>query len=606
MRQFFRILAVGKPYRRYVLFNAFFNLLTTAFHLGSMLLLIPFLQLLLQQTELVHERPPLQLDRAALQGNLQYALTRLIETQGALRALALICSLVVVCFLLKNCCRYLAVGAICIFRNRIVHDLRGRIYQKMLGLPLGYHAGERKGHLLSVITNDMQVLEFSVMYSIEMMFREPLAIGLFLSTMIALSPKLTIISLVLLPLSGLLIARISRTLKKRGTRVQQSSADLLARVEETLGGIRVVKAFSGEQDMQRRFDRENERLMKASISLLRRQDMASPLSETMGSVVMAVMAYIGGSLALGTPPEMAGSTFIAYIAIFAQLLTPIKGLSQGWSGIVRGSASAQRVFDLLAVENTVKEAPNPLPLSSFTSQIEFHQVSFAYDDRQVLHQVQLVVPKGHRVALVGPSGGGKSTMAGLLPRFFDVTSGAVRIDGHDVRHVRVDDLRGLIGMVAQESVLFNDTIANNIAFGKPGTTLAEVQRAAEIANAHGFIEQLPEGYQTSIGDGGNRLSGGQKQRIAIARAVLRNPEILVLDEATSALDSESERLVQDALYKLMKDRTALVIAHRLSTIQHCDEICVLQEGRIVERGTHAQLMGLGGVYRKLVDIQALG
>jgi subfamily B ATP-binding cassette protein MsbA len=608
MRQFLQVLRFGKPYKRFALLNALFNLLATVFHLCSMLLLVPFLQLLVNRhadmAAPAPVPPPLALDKDALKAFYEWNLQHFIAEQGELGALARVCVAIVILFLLKNACRYVAVSAICIFRNRIIHDLRGRLYDKMLELPLRYHSGERKGDLLSVMTNDMQVLEYSVMYSIEMIVREPIAVVLFIATMIGFSAKLTLISLVLLPVSGLLIARISKSLRKRGTRVQEKSADLLARVEETLGGIRVVKAFNGEADMRRRFERENELLTRASIGLLRRQDIASPLSETMGAAVMAVMAYIGGSLVLGVPPELDGSAFIAYIAIFSQLLTPIKGFSQGWSGIVRGSASAQRVFDLLAVENTVKERPDARPLPAFTQRIEFRNVSFGYNDALVLKDIDLVVPKGRSVALVGSSGGGKSTLAGLLPRFHDVTDGAVLIDGLDVRDLRIGDLRARMGIVTQDSILFNDTIAANIAFGRPGTSSADIERAAAIANAHGFISQLPEGYQTNIGDGGNRLSGGQKQRIAIARAVLKDPEILILDEATSALDTESERLVQDALFNLMRHRTSLVIAHRLSTIQHCDEICVLQEGRIVERGTHAELFNAGGVYRRLCDMQA--
>jgi len=604
VRTFLRVLRFGRPYRRYAVLNGVFNLLATVFHLCSMLLLIPFLQLLMHQTEAVHVRPEFAWNKQALQQSFGYLLTRLIDTQGQLAALAIICGGVVLLFLLKNVFRYLAVSAICVFRNRIIHDLRARIYDKLLELPLRYHSGERKGNLLSVMTNDLQVLEYSVMYSIEMVFREPIAVVLFIGTMIGLSAKLTLISLLLLPISGLLIARISKSLRKRGTRVQEKSADLLARVEETLGGIRVVKAFNGEEDMRRRFERENELLTRASIGLLRRQDIASPLSETMGAAVMAVLAFIGGSMALATPPELTGTTFIAYIAIFSQLLTPIKGFSQGWSGIVRGSASAERVFDLLAVENTVKERPDAAAVDGFRDRVAFKGVQFAYDERPVLLTIDLSIPRGKSVALVGASGSGKSTLAGLLPRFYDVTGGAVLVDGRDVRDLRLKDLRALMGIVTQDSILFNDTVAGNIAFGSTGATAAEIERAARVANAHAFISELPEGYQTNIGDGGNRLSGGQKQRVAIARAVLKNPAILILDEATSALDTESERLVQDALFNLMKDRTSLVIAHRLSTIQHCDEIVVMQNGGIVERGTHAQLHGLGGVYRKLCDLQA--
>jgi len=480
-----------------------------------------------------------------------------------------------------------------------------------LELPLRYHTGERKGDLLALITNDMHVVEYSVMFYIEMVFREPIAVLLFLGTMLTLSPQLTVISLLLLPVSGLLIARISKSLKRKSARVQEKSADLLARVEETLTGIRVIKAFNGETDMQRRFARDNDLLMRSSIAMLNRQDIASPLSETMGAAVMAAIAYIGGSFVLGADPSLTGDSFLGFIIIFSQLLAPIKGFSQGWSAITRGGASGQRIFDLLAVENTVKEKPDARPFPAFNDRIEFRDVTFAYDvppvgveRRNVLEDVRITIPKGRSVALVGTSGGGKSTLANLLPRFYDVSGGALLIDGQDVRDLRIRDLRAHMGIVTQDSILFNDTVANNIAFGTPGVAQAEIERAARIANAHDFITRLDNGYQTNIGDGGNRLSGGQKQRLSIARAVLKNPPILILDEATSALDTESERLVQEALFKMMEGRTSLVIAHRLSTIQHCDEICVVHQGRIIERGTHTELYAAGGQYRKLCDMQA--
>ncbi len=604
MKNFLRILRYGRPYARYAVLNGVFNLLATVFHLASMLLFIPFLRLLLGQTQAVHERPVLALNKAALEQGFNWSLTRLIELHGQVGALGIICLTVVALFLLKNIFRYLAVRAICTFRNRIIRDVRSRLYDKMLELPLRYHNDERKGHLLSLITNDMQVLEYSVMYSIEMVVREPIAVILFLGTMVTLSPALTLWSLLLLPISGLLIGRISRSLKKRSTRVQEKSADLLSRVEETLTGMRVVKAFNGEENMRRRFERENELLTRASISMLNRQDVASPLSETLGTMVMAAIAFIGGTLVLGPDASLSGDSFLGFIIIFSQLLTPIKGFSQGYSGIVRGSSSAQRVFDLLAVPNTVTEKPNARPIVAFNDRVEFKDVAFAYGEKPVLQGINLIVPKGKSVALVGTSGGGKTTLAGLLPRFFDVTAGSVSIDGTDIRELRIKDLRALMGIVTQDSLLFNDTVAANIAFGRTGIGEDDIQRAAEIANAHEFISRLPNGYQTSIGDAGNRLSGGQKQRIAIARAVLGNPSILILDEATSALDTESEKLVQDALFKLMKDRTSLVIAHRLSTIQHCDEIIVLDQGKIIERGTHAHLFAAHGQYRKLCDLQA--
>lgn len=604
MRNFFRILGYGRPYVRFAVLNGVLNLLSTIFHLASMLLFIPFLRLLLGQVKAVHEQPALEWNKDTLEQTFNWWLTRLIEHNGQMGALAIICVTVVLLFLLKNLFRYLAVLAISNFRLRIVRDLRGEVYGKMLELPLRYHSEERKGNQLSLITNDMQVLEFSVMLSIEMVMREPIAVIMFLATMLTLSPQLTLYSLLLLPVSGLLIARITRSLKRRSSRVQERSASLLALVEETLTGMRVVKAFNGEAAMARRFQRENELLMRANIAMVNRQDIASPLSETLGTAVMAAIAFLGGSLVLGPEASLTGDSFLGFIIIFSQLLTPIKGFSQGYSAIVRGSSSASRVFELLAVPNTVVEKPDARPLTGFQAQVEFRDVSFAYDDKPVLHGINLTVPKGKSVALVGGSGGGKTTLAGLLPRFFDVTGGAVLIDGTDIRDVRIHDLRALMGIVTQDSLLFNDTVAANIAFGRTGISDADVRRAAETANAHGFIEQLPNSYHTSIGDAGNRLSGGQKQRISIARAVLGDPEILILDEATSALDTESERLVQDALFKLMQDRTSLVIAHRLSTIQHCDEIVVLDQGRIIERGTHAQLYAAEGQYRKLCDLQA--
>ena len=612
MRNFLRLLRFGRPYRHYAALNAVFNLLGTLFHLASLLLFIPFLRLLLGQVEAVHVRPVDPWTREGLEGTFNWGLTQLIETRGQMGALLVISITVVVLFLCKNVFRYLALVAICKFRNRIIKDIRARIYDKLLELPLRYHTNERKGDLLSLITNDMQVVEYSVMYYIEMIFREPIAVILFLATMLTLSPQLTLISLLLLPISGLFIARVSKSLKRKSARVQEKSADLLARVEETLSGIRVIKAFNGEADMRRRFERENELLTRGSIAMLNRQDIASPLSETMGAAVMAAIAYIGGSFVLGETPSLTGDSFLGFIIIFSQLLAPIKGFSQGWSGITRGGASGQRIFDLLAVENTVREKADAQPITAFEDRIEYRDVTFAYESapkegqqrRAVLEDIDLVIPKGKSVALVGTSGGGKTTMANLLPRFFDVTGGALLIDGRDIRDLRITDLRALMGIVTQDSILFNDTVANNIAFGSPGTSQADVERAARIANAHDFILKLENGYQTNIGDGGNRLSGGQKQRLSIARAVLKNPPILILDEATSALDTESERLVQDALIKMMEGRTSIVIAHRLSTIQHCDEICVMQSGRIIERGTHEQLFAAGGQYRKLCDMQA--
>ena len=607
MRNFFRILRYARPYRRYAVLNVVFNLVSTVFHLGSLLVFIPFLNLLFGQTPPPSARPAVEFSLEGIKRLpelFNWRMAAYIQEHGQMGGLIFICVVVAFCFLLKNLTRYFALWAIGILRNRAVRDLRNEVYDKILDLPMRFHTGERKGNTIARITNDVQEVEFSIMNYIEMVFREPITILLSLSLMIGISWKLTLIALLLLPVSGLLIGRVGKSLRKEGLRAQQKAADLLSTVEETLTGMRVVKAFNGEDQMRRRFRRENEMLNKLNVFTLRRRDMASPLSEFLGALVMVTLVYFGGQLVIGEGATLSGGEFIGYIILFSQLLAPAKGFTTGYYWIKKGGASAERIFELLAVENSVKEKPNAKAITAFNERIEFKSVQFAYDEKAVLRTIDLSIPKGRSVALVGTSGGGKSTLAGLLPRFYDATGGQVLIDGLDVRDLRIQDLRALMGIVTQDSILFNDTVAANIAFGQPGMSMADTERAARVANAHEFIAKLENGYQTMIGDMGNRLSGGQKQRLAIARAVLKNPPILILDEATSALDTESERLVQDALFKMMEGRTSLVIAHRLSTIQHCDEICVIVEGAIVERGTHAELFALGGHYRKLCDMQA--
>ncbi|MBL8010310.1 MAG: ABC transporter ATP-binding protein [Flavobacteriales bacterium] len=607
MRNFFRVLRYARPYRGYAVLNVVFNLGSTLFHLASLLVFIPFLNLLFGQAPPPMARPEVGLSVEGLKRLpelFNWRMAAYIQEHGQMGGLVFICVVVALCFLLKNLFRYFALWAIGILRNQAVRDLRNEVYDKILDLPMRFHTGERKGHTIARITQDVQEVEFSIMNYIEMVFREPITIVLSLALMIGISWKLTLIALLLLPLSGLLIGRIGKSLRKEGLRAQQKAADLLSTVEETLTGMRVVKAFNGEEQMRRRFRRENEMLNKLNVFTLRRRDMASPLSEFLGALVMVTLVYLGGSLVIGQDASLSGGAFIGYIILFSQLLAPAKSFTTGYYWIRKGGASAERIFELLAVENSVKERPDARPIAAFTDRVVFEGVRFAYDERPVLRTVDLVLPKGRSVALVGTSGGGKSTLAGLLPRFYDVTGGRVLIDGHDVRDLKLKDLRALMGIVTQDSILFNDTVANNIAFGQPGVATADIERAARIANAHDFILRLDDGYQTGIGDMGNRLSGGQKQRLAIARAVLKNPPILILDEATSALDTESERLVQDALFRMMEGRTSLVIAHRLSTIQHCDEICVVVDGAIVERGTHADLHAAGGHYRRLCDMQA--
>lgn len=607
MRNFFRILRYARPYRRYAVLNVVFNLVSTVFHLGSLLVFIPFLNLLFGQTPPPSARPEVEFSLEGIKRLpelFNWRMATYIQEHGQMGGLVFICVVVAGCFLLKNLTRYFALWAIGILRNRAVRDLRNEVYDKILDLPMRFHTGERKGNTIARITNDVQEVEFSIMNYIEMVFREPITIILSLSLMIGISWQLTLIALLLLPVSGLLIGRVGKSLRKEGLRAQQKAADLLSTVEETLTGMRVVKAFNGEEQMRRRFRRENEMLNKLNVFTLRRRDMASPLSEFLGALVMVALVYFGGQLVIGENATLSGGEFIGYIILFSQLLAPAKGFTTGYYWIKKGGASAERIFELLAIENSVKEKPDAKPIAAFNDRVEFKGVRFAYDEKAVLRTIDLSIPKGRSVALVGTSGGGKSTLAGLLPRFYDATEGSVRIDGTDVRDLRITDLRALMGIVTQDSILFNDTVAANIAFGQPGVSMADIERAARVANAHEFIVKLENGYQTMIGDMGNRLSGGQKQRLAIARAVLKNPPILILDEATSALDTESERLVQDALFKMMEGRTSLVIAHRLSTIQHCDEICVIVEGAIVERGTHAQLFAANGQYRRLCDMQA--
>lgn len=607
MRNFFRILRYARPYRRYAVLNVVFNLVSTLFHLASLLVFIPFLNLLFGKTPPPSGRPVVDLSIEGIKRVpelFNWRMAMYIQEHGQMGGLVFICVVVALCFLLKNLTRYFALWAIGILRNRAVRDLRNEVYDKILDLPMRFHTGERKGNTIARITNDVQEVEFSIMNYIEMVFREPITILLSLGLMIGISWKLTLIALLLLPLSGLLIGRVGKSLRKEGLRAQQKAADLLSTVEETLTGMRVVKAFNGEEQMRRRFRRENEMLNKLNVFTLRRRDMASPLSEFLGALVMVALVYLGGQLVIGEGATLSGGEFIGYIILFSQLLAPAKGFTTGYYWIKKGGASAERIFELLAVENSVKEKPDARPINAFKERIEFRGVQFAYDEKPVLRTIDLVIPKGRSVALVGTSGGGKSTLAGLLPRFYDVSGGQVLIDGQDVRDLRITDLRALMGIVTQDSILFNDTVAANIAFGQPGVSMAAIEQAARVANAHEFITKLESGYQTLIGDMGNRLSGGQKQRLAIARAVLKNPPILILDEATSALDTESERLVQEALYRMMEGRTSLVIAHRLSTIQHCDEICVVIEGAIAERGTHAELFAKGGHYRRLCDMQA--
>jgi subfamily B ATP-binding cassette protein MsbA len=549
---------------------------------------------------------PWSVSAKSLLNNFNYYLGNYIIEHGQLNALMLISMLVVIMFFLKNLTRYLAMYFLVPIRNGVVRDIRRDVYHKILSLPIGYFTDERKGDMMARMTSDVQEVEWGIMNSLEAAFREPLNIIVFLITMFTMSSELTTFVLVLLPIAGLIIGRIGKSLKKKSVQAQEKMGELLSNIEETLGGLRIIHAFTAEKSASKKFGGLNNQHYGLMNKIGRRRDLASPVSEFLGTVVMTVVMYFGGLLVLGSETKLEPSEFIAFIAIFSQVITPAKSLTTAWYNIQKGLASSERIYKILDAEVLVKDPEHPAEAKPFSDKIHFDGISFSYlkeEGKSVLKNISLEIPKGKTVALVGQSGSGKTTLADMLPRYYDVDSGKITIDGVNIKDMRVSDLRGLMGIVTQESILFNDTVFNNIAFGMENASEEEVIAAAKIANANDFISAMSDGYQTSIGDRGSKLSGGQRQRLSIARAVLKNPPILILDEATSALDTESERLVQEALINLMKQRTTLVIAHRLSTIVHADEIIVMQSGEIVERGTHQELLNKNGYYKRLFDLQ---
>ena len=593
-----------RRYPKLVSLYFFLNLLSSIFSLMSLTLLAPFLSLIFGVDTGTGKMFGSKFSLGKITNNFNDYLTQLIQTdEGKIQALGILCTIVMIAILLKNVFLYSALYVLTPIRNRIINDMRNEMFQKILQLPIGYFSDQRKGDIMSRLTNDLQDVEFSTISFLETFFREPITIGLYLFAMIKLSPELSLFLLIFLPLAGLIIGRIGRSLKKVSTRVQEKLGDILSTIEETLGGIRVVKGFNAEQQQIVRFKTENEKLLEIKNSANRRRDLASPVSETLGILAVCCVLYYGGRLVLGHSFTLSGPDFLTYIAIFTQIINPLKSFSSASYNIQRGAASIERIQSLISEKETVVEAVNPVPLTGFNHSLEFRNVSFSYGDKQVLHNINLKLEKGKTIALVGSSGSGKSTLADMIPRFHDVTSGELLIDGVNIKDYKISDVRKLMGIVTQEPILFNDTIANNIALGSLGTPRASIEQAAKIANAHNYIIQKEEGYDTNIGDRGTKLSGGERQRLTIARAVLKNPPILILDEATSSLDTESERLVQDALDNLMHDRTSIVIAHRLSTVRHADEIIVLNKGTIAERGRHEELIAKDGIYRKLVELQ---
>ena len=616
MKNYFKILRFVKPYWGYALLNASCNILSVLFSFFSLTLIAPFLDLLFLKDDnfylekMAAGKPVLNLSTRSVVDSFYYYLTEMITdpNRGKQYALMFICIAVAVMFFLKNLFRYLGQFFISPIRNGVVKDLRAEVHKKMMRLPLSWFSNERKGDIITRVTSDVHEVEWSVMSSLEVVFRDPFNIFLFLGMMIFISAKLTVFVFILLPLVGFLIGRIGKSLKRTSAKSKEKLGLLISIIEETLSGLRIIKAFNAEKFMSEKFAKVNERYNTIAIRALRKTDLSSPLSEFLGTVTMMIVMYFGGILVLGKDASLSASAFITYIALFSQIIPPAKSFTQAFYNIQKGLASADRIFAVLEAEESIKDQQSADTIKSFNDKIEYKNISFAYrkgDEGFVLKNVSFTIDKGKTIALVGQSGSGKTTLADLLPRYYDVDAGAVLIDGTDIRKLQLHSLRELMGVVSQEPILFNDTIYNNIVFGMSHATEKMVEEAAKVANAHEFIMQMTEGYQTNIGDRGSKLSGGQRQRISIARAVLKNPPILILDEATSSLDTESEKLVQEALTSLMKNRTVLVIAHRLSTIQHADEIIVLQKGEIVQRGTHTQLAKVEGVYKKLYELQGL-
>ena len=604
MKKFYRVLSYIKPYWGYASLNVFFNLLTIVFSLFSFALLIPFLNLLFGMNELVTEKPILSFSTDSFLQFLNYHISQVIITQGKVQALIYICVVILAAFFFRNLARFFAMYYMANVRIGAVKGMRNDIYNKILILPLSFYSKYKKGDIIARMTTDVQEVEYSIMNYLEMIVRDPVTIIAYLAFMISMSFQLTLFVLIILPITGLIIGQIGKSLRKQSKIGQTKFAGLLAIIEESISGLRIIKAFNGIGYSNNRFQEQNGSYSKLLLWIYRRRDLSSPLSEFMSSAVIVVVLWFGGSMVLADNPTIKAADFITYIVVFSQIIPPAKTFAQGFYSIQKGIASAERIFEIMDAEEVIVEKPDAKPIHTFEKEIEYANISFKYENEYVLKNINLKVEKGKLIALVGESGGGKSTMVDLLPRFYDVNEGAILVDGTDLRDFKINDLRSLMGIVSQESILFNDTIFNNIAFGDNKYTEEEVVKAAKVANAHDFIMNTDDGYQTNIGDRGMKLSGGQRQRLSIARAVLANPPILILDEATSSLDTESEKLVQNALANIMKDRTSVVIAHRLSTIQHADEIIVLKKGEIIERGTHKQLMKTSGIYKRLQDMQS--
>lgn len=613
MLKLFSVLKYINGYWRYATFNIVFNVIQSVLGVFSIALVIPFMKLLFENDPahytniIANGMPKFALSINYFMGYFDFTMAFYIVTYGKGYALTFICISVIVMTVIKNFSRYMAMYFLAPIRNGVVRDLRNKIFTKSLNLPLTYYSNERKGDIISRMTSDVQEIEWSIMQTLELIFREPISIIISLVMLISISGYLTLYVLLFLPIAGIIVAIIGKSLKRNAQKSKLLLGQLFSVMEETLGGLKIIKAFTGENFIKEKFEKTNQEFYNQSVKMYRKTDLTSPISESVVVAILMLIMFLGGNMVLSGEGLLSGEAFIGYFAVASQIIPPIKQITQAYNNIQKGIASEERINAILHAELVITEKQNAKTITGFNNQIEFKNISFAYhkgDSGHVLKNINLTIPKGKTIALVGQSGSGKTTLADMVPRFYDVDEGELLIDSVNVKDLKIKELRGLTGMVSQESILFNDTIFNNIAFGITNATKDEVMHAAKIANAHDFIAAMPEGYETNIGDRGGKLSGGQRQRLSIARAVLKNPPILILDEATSALDTESERLVQDALSNLMQNRTSIVIAHRLSTIANADEIIVMQQGEIAERGTHAQLIQQNGIYKKLCDMQS--
>ena len=614
MKDFIRILRrFVPPYKKYMVSNIVFNILSAILNLFSFALIIPILNILFKLNDDVYSYKAWVFDPwtweswkgtpELIKNNFFWFVSDLIEKEGGSFTLIVLGAFLIISTFLKVGTMYMAFFTMIPIRTGVVRDIRNQINKKITELPLGFFSEERKGDIIARVSGDVNEVETSIMSSLDMLFKNPILIIIYLIGMIVISWQLTVFVLVLLPLAGYVMGQVGKKLKRKSLEGQQQWGGLMSQIEETLGGLRIIKAFNAEKKIQARFESSNDRFRRTTIRIYRRQQMAHPMSEFLGTATIAIVLWYGGTLILSNHSTIDASTFIYYLVIFYSIINPAKDISKSVYAIQKGLASMDRIDKILKAESNINDPADPKKIE-LNKEIRYNNIWFKYQHDWVLKGVDLVIPKGKTVALVGQSGSGKSTLVDLLPRFYDVDKGSITIDGTDIRDASLYDLRGLMGNVNQEAILFNDTFFNNISFGVEGATLEQVKEAARIANAHEFIMASEDGYNTNIGDRGGKLSGGQRQRISIARAILKNPPILILDEATSALDTESERLVQEALENLMRNRTTIVIAHRLSTIRNADEICVMHEGEIVERGRHEELLDLNGYYKRLCDMQS--